>query len=110
MDPLTIACPACGFPETRLRHSLALGCPVCYETFAPHLSTFLPKLHTGTHHIGKTPEARTLEEIIQRIENLAARIAEQAPDSPESRILQTLQNKIPNSPSPTHRTTLLPRP
>ena len=95
MDPLTIACPACGFPETRLRHSLALGCPVCYETFAPHLCTFLPKLHTGTRHIGKTPEARTLEEIIQRIDNLAARIAEQALGSPESRILQTLQNEIP---------------
>jgi protein arginine kinase activator len=92
MAPLTIACPACGFPESRLKYSLQLGCPVCYETFAPHLSTFLPKLHTGTRHIGKTPEARTLEEIIQRIENLAARIAEQAP---ESRILQTLQNEIP---------------
>jgi protein arginine kinase activator len=91
---LTIACPACGFPETRLRHSLALGCPVCYETFAPPLSTFLPKLHTGTHHIGKTPEARTLEELLQRIDNLAARIAKEAPHSPAHLITETLRRQI----------------
>jgi protein-arginine kinase activator protein McsA len=95
MDSLTPTCPACGFPESRLRHSLALGCPVCYETFAPHLSTFLPKLHTGTRHTGKIPEVRNLEDLIERIDNLSARIAEQAPDSPASRILQTLQAQIP---------------
>jgi len=86
--------PACGFPETRLRHSLQLGCPVCYETFAPHLATFLPKLHLGTLHKGKSPAPSTLEALLQRIDALANRIAQQAPHSPARLITDTLRHQI----------------
>jgi protein-arginine kinase activator protein McsA len=89
-----LTCPACAFPESRLRHSLQLGCPVCYKTFAPHLATFLPKLHTGTLHKGKSPAPATLEALLQRINALADRIATEAPHSPARLITDTLRQKI----------------
>ncbi|MBU6183629.1 MAG: hypothetical protein KGR46_12560 [Verrucomicrobia bacterium] len=87
-----LTCPACGFPESRLRHSLQLGCPVCYETFAPHLATFLPKLHTDTLHKGKSPA--TIEALIHRIDALADRIANEAPHSPARLITDMLRQQI----------------
>jgi protein-arginine kinase activator protein McsA len=94
MAPLTIACPACGFPESRLKYSLQLGCPACYESFAPHLCTFLPKLHTGTTHKGKTPPPSTAEDLLQRIDALASRIALEAPDSSARPVTDMLPRQI----------------
>jgi protein-arginine kinase activator protein McsA len=90
-----VTCPACGFSESRLRLSLELGCPACYRAFAPHLSTFLPRLHTGTRHTGKIPQARALEFIVRSVDRLAAQVTAHDPASAESRILQTLQSQLP---------------
>lgn len=105
---IELTCPACGFPESRLRRSLQLGCPVCYETFAPHLATFLPKLHAGTIHKGKSPAPATLEALLHRIDTLAHRIATEAPRSTAHLITEMLRHQIqaeihpPQIPPPIH--------
>lgn len=94
-EPATrLTCPACGFPESRLRHSLQLGCPACYDTFAPHIDSFLPKLHLGTLHKGKSPAPATLEALLRRIDALATRIALEAPDSTARLITEQLRHQI----------------
>jgi len=90
-----MTCPACGFPESRLKYSLQLGCPACYESFAPHLCTFLPKLHTGTTHKGKKPAPSTADDLLQRIDALASRIAHQDCQISDSQLVATLQTKSP---------------
>lgn len=86
-----ISCPACGFDESRLAKSLRLGCSACYTTFAPHIATFLPRLHRGVTHTGKQPPVPTIAELERRIDRLVAKVQELAPDSPEAMVLCELQ-------------------
>lgn len=51
----TKSCPACGFSEHDFGKTLRLGCARCYEVFGAELSTFLPKMHRATTHVGKVP-------------------------------------------------------
>ena len=87
-----ISCPACGFDESRLAKSLRLGCSTCYTTFAPHIATFLPRLHRGVIHTGKKPPALTVAELERRIDRLVAKVQELAPGSPEATGLCQLQS------------------
>lgn len=46
----------CGFCNGSLqdfRESGRLGCPHCYETFAPHLRNLLRRLHGSSQHVGE---------------------------------------------------------
>lgn len=86
-----MSCPVCGFDESRLAKSLQLGCSACYTTFAPHIATFLPRLHRGVTHTGKQPPVPTIAELERRIDRLAAKVQELAPDSPEAMVLCELQ-------------------
>jgi protein-arginine kinase activator protein McsA len=76
-----ISCPECGFDESRLAKSLRLGCSACYTTFAPHIATFLPRLHRGVTHTGKQPSVPTVDEIQRRIDLLVAKVQELAPEA-----------------------------
>jgi protein-arginine kinase activator protein McsA len=87
-----ISCPECGFDESRLAKSLRLGCSACYTTFAPHIATFLPRLHRGVIHTGKQPSVPTVDKIQRRIDLLVAKIQELAPDSPEAKGFYQLQS------------------
>ncbi len=40
-------CPACGRSERQLRLTGRVGCPVCYQTFAPLLETVIGQLGSG---------------------------------------------------------------
>ena len=86
-----MTCPVCGFDESRLAKSLRLGCSACYTIFAPHIATFLPRLHRGVTHTGKQPPVPTIAELERRIDRLAAKVQELAPDSPEAMVLCELQ-------------------
>ena len=87
-----MTCPVCGFDESRLAKSLRLGCSTCYTTFAPHIATFLPRLHRGVIHTGKKPPALTVAELERRIDRLVAKVQELAPGSPEATGLCQLQS------------------
>jgi protein-arginine kinase activator protein McsA len=76
-----ISCPVCGFDESRLAKSLRLGCSACYTTFAPHIATFLPRLHRGVTHSGKQPTVLTVSELERRIDRLVAKVQELAPEA-----------------------------
>ncbi len=70
-------CRDCGFGEKDFAKSLRLGCPHCYEVFAPELATFLPRMHVGSTHVGKIPrhareDARQLETALKEVEHLLA--------------------------------------
>ena len=87
-----ISCPECGFDESRLAKSLRLGCSACYTTFAPHIATFLPRLHRGATHTGKQPPVPTIAELDRRIDRLVEKVQALAPDSPEAKGLNQLQS------------------
>ena len=87
-----MSCPVCGFDESRLAKSLRLGCPTCYTTFAPHIATFLPRLHRGVTHTGKQPPVPTIAELEHRIDRLVEKVQALAPDSPEAKELCQLQS------------------
>ena len=82
-----MSCPVCGFDESRLAKSLRLGCPTCYTTFAPHIATFLPRLHRGVTHTGKQPPVPTIAELEHRIDRLVEKVQALAPDSREAKDL-----------------------
>ncbi len=46
-----LVCPSCGETEDELRETGLLGCPVCYDTFAPMLKPVFGRLHGHTGHI-----------------------------------------------------------
>ena len=46
-------CPFCGLTFSDFRETGRLGCPQCYETFAPQLERLLRRVHGGTQHVGK---------------------------------------------------------
>ena len=87
-----MSCPVCGFDESRLAKSLQLGCPACYTTFAPHIATFLPRLHRGLTHTGKQPPVPTIAELEHRIDRLVEKVQALAPDSPEAKGFYQLQS------------------
>jgi len=49
-------CPECGLAYTEFKAKGRLGCPACYEAFAPVLVPLLEKVHGSAKHRGKAPE------------------------------------------------------
>ncbi len=49
-------CPGCLTAYSEFRASGRLGCPRCYDHFAPLLRGLLPRIHAGAYaHRGKAP-------------------------------------------------------
>lgn len=48
-------CEGCGLTQQDFRRLGQLGCPGCYERFAPQLGPLLRRLHGGAKHRGKIP-------------------------------------------------------
>ncbi|MDR0933276.1 MAG: UvrB/UvrC motif-containing protein [Victivallales bacterium] len=47
-------CPKCGWTIGRIKNSGGrLGCPTCYNAFAPMLSEAIQNVHRGSVHLGK---------------------------------------------------------
>lgn len=49
----TTACDFCGGTLKDFRDTGRLGCPHCYETFAPHLRDLLRRIHGSSQHVGE---------------------------------------------------------
>jgi len=53
-----LSCEHCGMGYEEFRKRGVLGCPACYDAFAPALGTLLARAHEGAEqHIGKMPQA-----------------------------------------------------
>ncbi|NLN17204.1 MAG: hypothetical protein GX182_07815 [Firmicutes bacterium] len=50
-----VQCESCGLTQQDFRRLGQLGCPACYEGFAPQLEPLLRRLHGGARHRGKVP-------------------------------------------------------
>lgn len=74
-------CPTCEMGYEEFKKIGRLGCPHCYEAFAPQLARLLKRIHGDNQHRGKGPvEAAqcAADELEQLREELAQAIAEEA--------------------------------
>jgi protein arginine kinase activator len=69
-------CSFCGLTFKQFREVGRLGCPHCYETFAPSLRRLLRRVHGGTQHVGKVylPPDPSASEMEKRLEGLRRRL------------------------------------
>jgi len=63
-----LKCPHCGFSQADFKKAGRLGCAHCYSTFADGLEGLLKTMHTGTRHVGKTPQ------VLQQTKDLSDRL------------------------------------
>jgi protein arginine kinase activator len=66
----TAACPTCGMTHAEFEKRGRLGCPGCYDAFAPAITTLVRDMHIDLAHKGKRPSIA-----LQRI-NLNTRISD----------------------------------
>jgi protein arginine kinase activator len=76
VDPTGSRCSFCGLTFQDFRETGRLGCPHCYETFAPHLRKLLRRIHGGTQHVGKVylPPDPSASEMEKRLQGLRRRL------------------------------------
>jgi protein arginine kinase activator len=75
-DATGSSCSFCGLTYADFRETGRLGCPHCYETYAPQLKKLLRRIHGGTQHVGKVylPPDPTSSEREQRLEGLKRKL------------------------------------
>lgn len=75
-DPPSAGCSFCGLTFQDFRDTGRLGCPHCYETFAPHLRKLLRRIHGGVQHVGKVylPPDPTASDMERRLEGLRRKL------------------------------------
>jgi len=60
----TVRCPSCGCSKEQFEKTGRLGCPDCYQTFAPLLKGIIGKMHLGPSHVGKVPPGRMTPAVV----------------------------------------------
>jgi len=78
-----VACPACGLSFSQFQSTGRLGCPECYETFAPALSPLIERIQAADHHTGRVPSRlepnmRRRQELAQLQDELRGLVAQEA--------------------------------
>lgn len=75
-DPSGTQCSFCGLTFKDFRETGRLGCPHCYETYAPHLQRLLRRVHGGTQHVGKVylPPDPSASDLERRLEGLRRKL------------------------------------
>jgi protein arginine kinase activator len=58
-------CPDCGISYLEFRQSFKLGCPRDYEIFSDALDELLEDIHGSSRHVGKVPEGRAQDWVVQ---------------------------------------------
>jgi len=54
-DAVPATCPNCGLAYSEFKAKGRLGCPKCYDAFAPVLVPLLEKVHSHAKHKGRRP-------------------------------------------------------
>jgi protein arginine kinase activator len=75
-DPASTQCSFCGLTFRDFRETGRLGCPHCYETYAPHLQRLLRRVHGGTQHVGKVylPPDPSASDLERRLDTLRRKL------------------------------------
>ena len=75
-DPAGVQCPFCGLTFSDFRETGRLGCPQCYETYAPQLQRLLRRVHGSTQHVGKVylPPDPSASDLERRLEGLRRKL------------------------------------
>lgn len=75
-DTAGVQCSFCGLTFRDFRDSGRLGCPHCYETYAPHLQRLLRRVHGSTQHVGKVylPPDPSASEMERRLDALRLKL------------------------------------
>ncbi len=67
-EAVPATCPSCQLAYNEFKSKGRLGCPTCYDVFAPVLVPLLEKVHGAAAHAGKTPAraagAKTRQEVL----------------------------------------------
>ena len=74
-DAVPAFCPRCGLSYTEFKAKGRLGCPGCYDAFAPVLEPLLEKVHGKSEHRGRAP--KRLESVLasrRRVAELEAEL------------------------------------
>ncbi len=70
-----VKCPVCGFTQADFKKAGRLGCPECYQAFAPGIESLLKTMHKGTRHTGKMPaQYRATREARDRVKALEKKL------------------------------------
>ncbi|HET9949137.1 MAG TPA: UvrB/UvrC motif-containing protein [Longimicrobiales bacterium] len=74
--PADVQCSFCGLTFRDFRETGRLGCPHCYETYAPQLQRLLRRVHGGTQHVGKVylPPDPSATDVERRLEALRRKL------------------------------------
>ena len=75
-------CPTCEMSYEEFKKIGRLGCPHCYDAFAPQLERLLKRIHGDNRHLGKGPmeaaqSAQATDELERLREKLAQAVAEE---------------------------------
>lgn len=72
-----LSCPACRMTDAEFLRRGRLGCPACWEAFAPALGPLVAKMQRGGSHVGRSPLAPAdPAEVRRRLEAAKAEMAE----------------------------------
>ena len=76
-------CPTCEMSYEEFKKIGRLGCPHCYDAFAPQLEHLLKRIHGDNRHRGKGPmeaaqSAQAADELERLRDELAQAVAEEA--------------------------------
>jgi len=93
-EAVPATCPKCGLAYTEFKAKGRLGCPECYDSFAPVLVPLLEKVHGRGRHQGKTPErVQGVQASRRELEQLEAELAGAVRDEQYERAAE-LRDKI----------------
>ena len=73
-EAVPASCPSCNLAYTDFKSKGRLGCPTCYDVFAPVLVPLLEKVHGQAEHAGKSPGRMVGRKAAQEILDLEAEL------------------------------------
>ncbi len=72
-----VRCPTCEMSYEEFKKIGRLGCPHCYDAFAPQLEHLLKRIHGDNRHRGKGPmEATQSAPVAEELERLREKLAQ----------------------------------
>ena len=72
-----VRCPSCEMSYEEFKKIGRLGCPQCYDAFAPQLEHLIKRIHGDNRHRGKGPmEEAQSAQVADELERLQAELAQ----------------------------------